>query len=91
VAKASHGPQAENPFCRRPAARRAAARSGWAVGQCLLGAGATRREGCLRAQQIINEPGVAHLAKATSLGGGARLGSCPQTAFAAYQKVHNTL
>ena len=48
--------------------------------------GATRREGRLRARS-----GVAHLAKATSLGGGARLGSGPQTAFAAYQKAHNTL
>jgi hypothetical protein len=53
--------------------------------------GATRREGRLRAQQIINEPGVAHLAKATSLGRGARLGSGPQTAFATYQKAHDTL
>jgi hypothetical protein len=48
--------------------------------------GATRREGRLRARS-----GVAHLAKAASLGGDARLGSVPQTTFAAYQKVHNTL
>jgi len=48
--------------------------------------GATRREGRLRARS-----GVAHLAKATSLGRGARLGSGPQTTFAAHEKVHNTL
>jgi hypothetical protein len=76
----------ENHFRCSRAPRRAAARSGWAVGQCLPGAGATLREGRLRARQTLNEPGVAHLAKATSLGGGARLGSGPQTTFAAYQK-----
>jgi len=86
VAKASRGPQAEKPFRRRRAPRRAAARSGCAVGQSLLGAGATRREGRLRARS-----GVAHLAKVTSLGRGARLGSGPQTTFAAHEKVHNTL
>ncbi len=48
--------------------------------------GAPRREGRLRARS-----GVAHLAKATRLGGGARLGSGPQTAFATYEKVHDTL
>ncbi len=48
--------------------------------------GATRREGCLRARS-----GVAHLAKATSLGGGARLGSRPRRTFDGYETVHNTL
>jgi hypothetical protein len=31
------------------------------------------------------------LTKATSLGGGARLGSGPQTTFATHEKVHHTL
>jgi hypothetical protein len=37
------------------------------------------------------DPALRTLTKATSLGGGARLGSGPQTTFATHEKVHHTL